>query len=145
MPATAHPILGAMAVMLLAVSCSSAGSGSTLTVRGSGTTYVVTDKNNGTTFQVRVGDVVEVTLHSTYWQIARVAGSVLSPEGPPSSAPGSGCRSSVPGSGCGTVTADYRVVASGSSTLRAPRESCGEAMRCTGSNGDWSVTIRATG
>jgi hypothetical protein len=50
----------------------------------------------------------------------------------------------VPGTGCGTIRADYRVAEAGSTQLSAARTVCGEAMRCTGRNGRWAVTVVAS-
>jgi hypothetical protein len=47
----------------------------------------------------------------------------------------------VPGGGCGTVTAAFRALAPGRATITASRTTCGEAMRCTGTDGAWEVTV----
>jgi len=47
----------------------------------------------------------------------------------------------VPGGGCGTVTARYSAISGGTAQVAAHRDSCGEAMRCQGTNGDWRITV----
>jgi hypothetical protein len=44
--------------------------------------------------------------------------------------------------GCGTVRRDFHAVRLGTATLIATRSSCGEAMRCTGDQGRFTVTVR---
>jgi hypothetical protein len=53
----------------------------------------------------------------------------------------------VPGQGCGTVTAVFAAIAPGSARLTASRISCGEALRCTGSDGVYvlTVTVKSSG
>lgn len=140
--------LALLAVMLPAAlaACSGSGGSAVVGVRGTGTavTHQLTEHDDGSTVDARVGDSVTVTLHSTYWQFRPPAGGVLQQKREPVPSPGGSACPTVPGSGCGTVVADYVVSASGTVTLTAHRESCGEAMRCAGSNGAWSVTVRAT-
>ena len=98
------------------------------------------DGDNGKAVGAQVGETITVVLHSTYWQFQPPsAPAVVAPQGSPAVAPDMhGC---VPGGGCGTVTMTYRAAGRGTSTVSAHRDSCGEAMRCTGSSGDWAVTV----
>jgi hypothetical protein len=48
------------------------------------------------------------------------------------------------GSCCGEVTATYGVAHVGTTVLHAHRSTCGEARRCTGRAGDWTVTLVAS-
>ena len=98
---------------------------------------VVTEHDNGHVVTVRQGTRIEVDLHSTYWTLQPPSGP-LSPDGTPSVQP-SHCT--VPGSGCGTVVATYVAQSAGTAQLHAHRDSCGEALRCTGSAGDWHFTV----
>jgi hypothetical protein len=100
----------------------------------------VSETQNGSTVHVAKGGSVAVVLHSTYWTLAAPSNAaVLQEEGQPTVTPMmQGC---VPGQGCGTVTAVYAVVGPGQSQLSASRTSCGEALRCTGTQGAWSVTV----
>lgn len=132
--------------LLLLTACGGGGSKATLQSGGEPTTHQVTDTDSGATVQARVGDDIVVTLHSTYWHLADPSSGVLVAVGSPATqAGGPSCSTTVPGSGCGTIRTDYRVAQAGSAHLRADRTSCGEAMRCTGSQGRWSVTVVATG
>jgi hypothetical protein len=128
-------------VAATATACSGGSSTSPATVPGGGT-HQLDERANGTTVHVSLGDTVVVTLHSTYWSFVPTDGLALQPVST-QTATGSACPH-VPGSGCGTVTVTFNVGHVGTSTLRAHRSSCGEALRCTGSAGDWSVTVIAT-
>ena len=99
-----------------------------------------TDKSNGGTVELRRGQELTVDLSSTYWQFQSSSDSkVLRLEGQPKVSPSSsGC---VPGQGCGTATATFLAVAAGTATVTATRSSCGEALRCTGANGRFSLRV----
>jgi hypothetical protein len=105
----------------------------------------VTDADNGGTVAVAVGGTVTAVLHSTYWQFDPPSDpAVLRAQGPQttSPAPRGTC---VPGGGCGTVTATFRALRPGRSLITAERTSCGEALRCTGGAGHFSVTVVVSG
>src|SRR4051794_3383189 len=108
------------------------------------TVHRLTDASNGSTVQVRVGDTVTVALHSTYWQLTNPGGGELISTASPTVSPGGKGCPTIPGTGCGTVSAGYRVASTGRTTLTASRQTCGEALRCTGSRGRWSVTVVAS-
>ena len=134
----------AAVVVAAAAGCggsSGAGGGSSSSSGGAapsaGTDVHLADAANGTTVDVSRGRNVVVVLHSTYWTLAPVAGS-LRLAGAPVVAPG---HCTAPGSGCGTVTATYVATSPGTSQLHAHRDSCGEALRCTGNAGNWTVTV----
>jgi hypothetical protein len=129
-------------VLLSAVACGSGGSTQTVNSGGSPpATHRLSEGDGGSPVQARVGDRIVVTLHSTYWQLAEPAGPVLVANGRPESTAGGPSCSTVPGSGCGTIRAEYRAAAVGSTRIEADRQSCGEALRCTGRQGRWSVTV----
>jgi hypothetical protein len=135
----------AVALPAALVACGGSSSSAVVDTRDSGAvTHQLTDNDDGSTVDAHVGDSLTVTLHNTYWQFQSPPGQVLQQRGQPAPSPGGSACPDIPGTGCGTVVADYLVSASGTVTLAAHRESCGEAMRCTGSNGGWSVTVRAT-
>jgi hypothetical protein len=133
-----------LAVATMVAACGGGGSSQTLTPKAKPTTHQVSDTDRGGTVQAKVGDDIVVTLHSTYWQLSKPSGGVLVGVGSPQTAAGGPSCPTVPGTGCGTIRADYRVEQPGKTEIRASRTSCGEAMRCTGSAGRWSVTISAT-
>jgi hypothetical protein len=92
--------------------------------------------------QAQLGAVLTVTLHSTYWSLLPPSdGLAVQPYAPAATTPATTCPGNVPGSGCGTVIATYNLGHVGTTVLRAHRTVCGEAMRCVGAAGDWSVTI----
>jgi hypothetical protein len=105
-------------------------------------TVTATEADNGRTVTVAVGEHLVVRLASTYWRFEAVgSGAALSSVGVPAvaaSPSGSGC---VPGGGCGTVTATYLAMAPGQATVAADRTSCGEALRCTGSDGTYRLHV----
>ncbi|SRR5258705_1575554 len=105
-------------------------------------TVVATDTDNGRTLTLAINDQLVVELASTYWQYAALdSGTPLNTLGPPSVAatpPGKGC---VPGAGCGTVTARFIAVAAGQVTIAADRTSCGEALRCVGTEGTYRLNV----
>lgn len=103
---------------------------------------------NGKVVNVKLGSLVSVMLHSTYWSAASLPkASLLRPLGsavttpimPGAKAP---ARCRIAGSGCGTVLWRFTAVRVGTARFVASRTSCGEAMRCTAAQGHYRVTIR---
>jgi hypothetical protein len=109
----------------------------------SGQLVVASDSDSGRTFNLHPGDRLELKLSSTYWMVKGSSNQqVLRPEGAAVVSPQpSGC---VPGGGCGTVEVIFDVVGTGSADVTASRNSCGEAMGCTGNQGSYRVTVMAT-
>jgi hypothetical protein len=101
----------------------------------------VTQADNGRTLAVSVGSVVTLELGSTYWQVGDSSDPAVLAlvSGPTASAAAMG--TCVPGAGCGTVAATFRALAPGRATITASRTTCGEAMRCTGTDGAYEVTV----
>lgn len=98
------------------------------------------DADDGHAITLQTGQLLHVSLSSTYWTLADSSDpNVLRERGTPVVSPQpSGC---VPGAGCGTASAVYVAVAAGTAHVSASRTSCGEAMGCTGSSGSWSLTV----
>jgi hypothetical protein len=128
------------ALLLGVVTACGSGSSGGQSLSSTPTTRQIDEKANGTTVDVHLGDTIVVVLHSTYWSVGPATGP-LQPLGQPQPSP-SDCP--VKGGGCGTVTATYNAGHVGDGTLRAHRDSCGEALRCTGSDADWTVTVHIT-
>jgi hypothetical protein len=109
---------------------------------GDAAPVTVDEADNGRTLTLSVGDELVVRLNSTYWRFAAPAsgGAVVSlgPQQVSASAPGVAC---VPGAGCGVVTASFRAVAAGGETISADRTSCGEALRCQGTEGTYRLYL----
>ncbi|HEY2832256.1 MAG TPA: hypothetical protein VGJ14_07525 [Sporichthyaceae bacterium] len=103
-------------------------------------TVTVNEHDNHATITVHKGDRIRVVLHNTYWSIERAHGHALKARGPQKTAGqmGAGC---IPGAGCGTVTRTFIADHRGTARLVAGRTTCGEAMRCTGDQGSFRVTI----
>ena len=108
---------------------------------GGGRTLAADESDNGRSIAAAVGDLLVVTLHSTYWQFAEPAGgAILRATGPVSIAPTRRTRC-VPGQGCGTVTESFRAMSAGRVVITAKRTSCGEARACTGKSGSYQVSV----
>lgn len=102
---------------------------------------IIGDSANGSTLHVTVGTRIEVELGSTYWSFNPPSNpAVLEPTPHVGPLPMIMCPM-IPGSGCGTAAQDYLARAPGTSVISASRVSCGEALRCTGTAGRFSVTV----
>ncbi len=107
----------------------------------SASTVQVSEKDKDSTLRVENGTVIDLVLSSTYWKIQPAAGVVLKPILPEPIV--TGVLSHPPGMGTGTVEMKYQVVQDGTATISASRTTCGEALRCTGTQGEFMVTIVA--
>ena len=108
--------------------------------RPKSTTKTITERDNRTIVTLRAGDHLKLVLSNTYWTIQPASDqAVLRSDGPPvTKATLAGC---VPGGGCGTKTETFTAVGGGKATVSASRTTCGEALRCTGGNGNFDVTV----
>jgi hypothetical protein len=143
-PAASAVLTLALVAACGAVSASGPGAGSPTPSSSPAATLVVAgDADNGKTVNLHVGDRVEVKLASTYWNLAGSSNpGVLEAVRPPAVSPSPiGC---VPGAGCGVVTELFAAIAPGGAIVSASRTSCGEAMRCTGANGSYSISVVVT-
>ncbi len=132
-----------LSVLMLAACGAAPGTGAGNPSPSGGRLQVAGDSDNGANLALRVGDRVEVSLHSTYWTIDGSSDShVLAAEGAAVVSPAQG--GCVPGGGCGTVAMWFDVVGAGSATVTASRASCGEALACTGNQGSYKITVTAT-
>jgi hypothetical protein len=105
------------------------------------TSRQVSEADKGTVVSLRTGGTLRAVLHSTYWRFDPASEpTVLGSEGAPATSPDPP-GSCVPGGGCGTVTATFRALRPGRAVVSAHRTSCGEALRCTGDRGAWTVTV----
>jgi hypothetical protein len=101
------------------------------------------ERANRTTVSATVGTTLVVTLHSTYWfDLTSGTPDVLASAGTLRVTPAHTCA---PGVGCGTVELDLRAVRPGSAHITARRTNCGEARRCVGDEGRYSVTVQIRG
>jgi hypothetical protein len=90
------------------------------------------------TVTLHVGQRLTVRLNSTYWTFTQ-ASARLRADGTPVVTATRPCRPA--GMGCGAVTMTYDAVAAGGATVTAHRTSCGEALRCTGSDGTYRLDV----
>lgn len=126
----------AMLALFLAAGCASAAD----TASSRQSIKTITDRDNGTTLTLHVGDHLKLILGSTYWTIQPSSDTaVLRSDGTPvTKAKMQGC---VPGGGCGTETGTFTAVKGGTATIVASRTSCGEALRCTGGHGEYRASV----
>lgn len=102
-------------------------------------TLVLGDASNAKTVHAAAAQQISLSLGSTYWTFEALPdATVLRSDGAPVTTPSPGC---VPGAGCGTVTEVFTAVGPGQVTIRADRRTCGEAMLCTGTAGQFAVTV----
>lgn len=139
---TLHRCVVITFALTLAAGCTSAAgtAPNSAPARAKAVTKTVTDRDKGTTVTVHVGDRLKIVLASTYWTIHPASKpEVLRTTGKPVTTPQlNGC---VPGGGCGTESQLFSAVAAGTTTVRAARASCGEALLCTGGKGEFSISI----
>ncbi len=109
MDSTLRPVLrGSSMAVLVATSLLGACGPNPVPTNQSTAGITLTDKDNGTTVFVQVGQEVTLVLGSTYWTIAGSSDStVLRLDGAPEIAPDPSC---VAGQGCGTVTTHFIAV-----------------------------------
>ncbi|HWZ65969.1 MAG TPA: hypothetical protein VNX65_04240 [Patescibacteria group bacterium] len=99
----------------------------------------VTDSDNGKTIALTGNQTLTVSLASTYWAIAESSNTkVIKIMGQRTI---TGSQPCVAGGGCGTAVAHFTPVSSGNASISAARNSCGEAMACTGSQGQFNITV----
>jgi predicted secreted protein len=133
--------MGVLAGVALLGGCSSGRVSVSTSTSSASAPVTVDEQSNGTTVSLQPGQTLTVTLHSTYWQLALPSGvDLIRVETPPTARTSAGCGS-IPGTGCGTVTATYLAHGRGESVVSAHRDSCGEALRCVGSQGDWRIVV----
>jgi hypothetical protein len=99
----------------------------------------ITELANHGTVRLRIGQVVQLSLPSTYWSdpVSSMT-NIVANDGPVSRVAGGRCPI---GGGCGTVSAWFRATRAGTAQLRAQRSSCGEALACRPSQRQFTVTI----
>ncbi len=129
-------------VLLIALGFSSAQGASSATVR------TLNENSANKVYAVKVGSHLTLTLHSMYWSltsvpkssgVAQVGGVLSKPILPGPTAP-NGCG--LPGMGCGTQTWNFVAKKVGTFSIAASRTSCGEALQCTGTQGEYVVRIQ---
>jgi hypothetical protein len=123
---------------LALIACAAAGAGATW-ASAAASPRLLSDTDNSQTVTVSVGTTLRLVLHSTYWRMGgSSAPTVVAVSGPPRYA---SRRGGIAGTGIGTVTETFRALRRGRTRLSASRLSCGEALRCTPSQGSYSVVV----
>ena len=104
----------------------------------------LTEDDRGQTVAVKVGTMITVVLHSTYWSPATTsAAAIVAPAAAPTVVPASP-GTCLPGIGCGIVTSTFVASAPGVAVLTASRTVCGEALNCKDSDKLWTVDLHVT-
>lgn len=113
------------------------------------TTKTLSEVNSNRAITLKVGVRVTLTLHSLYWvlilpskssPLVRTGAPILQ-DGKPGDPPGTPvCH--VVGDGCGIQIWNFVAIKVGTTHLRAFRTSCGEAMRCTGTEGQFDAKVK---
>lgn len=140
-----------LSVALSAVACGAfprhgPGSGASTTTSQASAVSVGMEHDGGTVSLHR-GQLLAVTLDSTYWDL-----SVLPAAGPlvvrsrsvTPGGPGCGERT-VPGSGCGVSEIVVRAELDGTAAVEGRRTTCGEALRCSAGQTSYEVGVVVTG
>jgi hypothetical protein len=98
------------------------------------------DGANGKTIRVSAGDKIKLVLGSSYWNVrGSSAPAVLRQNGPSVLLPVS--HKCMPGVGCQGQRTLFTAVAPGTAVITAHRTTCGEAIRCVGSQGTFRLTV----
>ena len=132
---------GASVLLAVAVGALVANASSGASPKPTGNVVTVNFADKGTTVDLRTGQILRVVLDNTYWSMnpPTSSSSILAQRGAVKISPRlAGC---VPGQGCGSVTVRFRATAAGTARVAASRVSCGEALRCTGGNGNFYITV----
>jgi hypothetical protein len=105
---------------------------------------VVDEQQNRSNVRLTVGQRLEFDLHNLYWTVqGSPTPRLLSQDGPTQQvlpSPGA-CP---PGVGCGLLRTTFTAHQTGTVTLTASRTTCGEALRCTGDQGSYRITVVIT-
>lgn len=148
--------LALAAAVLVTAGCTSGGGSSTsggpstgprTTTPGAPPPLSLTLADNGATLHLTTGRRLHIALPTTYWTFHRPDPSgVLRLDTTGVATPTATC-SGPPGTagGCHRRTADYIAIGPGRTTVVATRVVCGEAMRCTGADGRFTVNVAVDG
>ena len=129
----------AVAIMVSSVGLAGSSAGRLQAPHKQPPLLTATDRDNGRTIGLRLGQRLRVVLSSTYWMFQASSNpTVLRPDGRVRVTPRQGC---VAGAGCGTAAATYLGVGPGGARVRATRTSCGEAMGCTEATSRFSLQV----
>jgi hypothetical protein len=105
---------------------------------------VFSEAQNSKSVVIKANTLATITLHSTYWHydsstnLTLIGAEVAKPTMPGPKAP-AGCQH--PGSGCGTMSWVIKAGKAGKAVFVATRDTCGEALRCTGNQGKYVLFL----
>ena len=104
-------------------------------------TAELTGSDNGSEVHTAIGHLLHVNLAGQGWSFTAQPASMVSVITPSTTSVPSDCSGALQTSTCGATAITYLAKQAGTVTLRATRSMCGEARRCTGSEGDFSITV----
>jgi len=129
-------------IAVIAVAIPIAGCGSQTSTATGPQVIAVHDNVNGKTISARVGDTVELTLSSSYWDVAgSSAPRVLRQDGSAVLLPRPSDCPAIPGLGCVPIRVQFTALTSGSALVKASRTTCGEALRCVKQPTHFTLTV----
>jgi len=117
------------------------------TAAGGPRTLSLSSADNGTSVRLKVGQRLHIALPTSYWTFhPSDAPAVLRQDATGVATPSTACPGPIGTTGgCGARTADYTAIGVGRAAVLATRVVCGEAMRCTGSRGRFTVYVAVAG
>jgi hypothetical protein len=99
----------------------------------------VVDADDGKVIMLRKGQRLRVVLQGPTWQFAEPTDAeVATPQGSPSYTPGDNCTP-LPGTHCGTVTAEFKAMKAGASSISASRAPC---FQCPDDHPQYRLEVR---
>jgi hypothetical protein len=131
-------VAAASATMVVTACASAAGAPGT----GSPNVIAVHDNANGKTIFARVGDTVELTLSSSYWDVAGSSTPrVLRQDGSAALLPRPSDCPPMPGLGCVPIRVKFTALTNGTAHITASRTTCGEALKCVKQATRFTLTV----
>jgi hypothetical protein len=101
----------------------------------------VDETSNRSTIQVSSEQVIELTLHSTYWNVdGSSSDSIVTQNGTTSVVPDPP-GTCAPGIGCGVVRASFTARQPGTARISASRTLCGEDLPCKPDQRSFLLTV----
>lgn len=104
-------------------------------------TIQVTNSFNGSVIHTAIGHLLNVSLDGQGWTFDATPARLVKVEIRPTSSIPANCLGPRQTAKCGQSSISYRAAGAGTIALRATRSMCGEARRCLGTEGKFSVTV----
>jgi hypothetical protein len=104
-------------------------------------TVQVRSAERGATLHTAVGHDVHVVLEGQGWSFDAAPADLVAVAVPSASSGIEACRGAAQTASCGTTSITYRAERVGTVVLSAARTMCGDARRCTGDEGAFSIRM----